>query len=363
MSSLNKISNQLKELIYNPAPAGFEDSMIRYMSEKIRLYGIETQVDSLGNVVARLGGSCSRPRIMILAHMDEVGLIVRKIEKNGFLRFDKIGGVSESTLPGCRVLVIKEDGDSVNGVIGSKSHHLVPVSERGKPIPFDELYIDIGCSSYEKVLSLGVNVGSPVVYARDFFQNELLVFGPAIDNRGGCLVLLQLVEKLLNERFNPEVFLVASVQEEYNLRGVLPVARMLNPDLAVAIDVAVACDTPDLSKTAIKVGYGPVINAYSFHGRGTLGGVIPNPKLKKLMIDAATKAGIPIQLNVFYGGLTDASFLQLENKGIPSIEVGFPARYTHTPLECADLRDIEKLIELLIVFIITLPSEIDLSRY
>lgn len=363
MNSLNKISGLLRELIYNPAPAGFEDKMIRYMSKKIQLYGIESQVDSLGNVIARLGGSCGRPRIMILAHMDEVGLIVRKIEKNGFLKFDKIGGVSESTLPGCRVLVLKENGDSVNGIIGSKSHHLVPVSERGKPIPFDELYIDIGCCSYEKVLSLGLNVGSPVVYARDFFQNEDLVFGPAIDNRGGCVVLLQLIEKLLNEKFNPEVFLVASVQEEYNLRGVLPAARMLNPDFAIAVDVAVACDTPDLSKTDIKVSGGPVINAYSFHGRGTLGGVIPNPKLKKLMIDFATKAGITFQLNVFYGGLTDASFLQLENKGILSIEVGFPARYTHTPLECADLRDIERLVELLRVFIVNLPADVDLSRY
>jgi len=363
MEEFMDYEEQLRKLTGIFAPSGFEELMIKYMVEKMKSYKIETEVDPLGNVMVQLGNPSGKPKVMILAHMDEVGLIVRKIEPDGFLRVDKIGGISESTLLGSRVVIRTEKGDFINGLVGSRSHHLVPIEERGKQPSFDRLYVDIGCKTREEVLSLGIAVGSPITYAKHFFRNGSIVFSPVIDNRGGCLALIKLIEILKDKKFNPSIYMVTTVEEEYNLRGVLPVARKINPDFAIDLDVAVSCDTPDLDKTDLKLGSGPVVNMYSFHGRGTLAGVIPNPKLKKLIIDTSLKAGISIQRNVFYGGLTDASFLRLENNGIPSIEVGFPTRYTHSPFECADLKDIGELIELLKIFIIGLPVSMDLSRY
>ena len=362
MNKFKRLEDQLRELTAIPSPSGFEEPMIKYIYEKAKAYGIKAKVDPLGNVITSFGASNKGPKIMIVAHMDEVGMIVRKISPNGFLKVEKIGGIPEKVLLGCKVLVRADKGSFIEGIVGSKSHHLTAVSERYKVIPIEELYIDIGCFNSQEVLSLGIKVGSPITYARDFVRNGPTVFSPAIDNRGGCLVLLCLMERLLNKEYSPEIYLVGSVQEEYNLRGVLPAARVINPDFAIAIDVVVSCDTPDLDKTDVKLGGGPVINTYSFHGRGTLGGVVPNPKLLKLFEKASDKAGIQVQRNVFYGGLTDASFLQLENKGIPSIEVGFPARYTHTPMENCHLGDIEQLIKLLEVFILNLPKDVDLSR-
>ncbi|GAC1433350.1 MAG: hypothetical protein NVSMB65_07140 [Chloroflexota bacterium] len=157
-------------------------------------------------------------------------------------------------------------------------------------------------------------------------------------------------------------WLVFSVQEEFSLRGVLPAARRLDPAIAIAVDVAVSCDTPDLRRTEVRLGGGPALGTYSFHGRGTLAGVIPPPKLLRLMEGVARAEDIAVQHNVFFGGLTDGSFLQLENNGIPTIEIGFPTRYTHAPMECCDLDDLEAVARLLGAFLRALPRDVDLGR-
>ena len=205
MNKFKRLEEQLRELTAIPSPSGFEEPMIKYMYEKTTAYGIKAEVDLLGNVIASFGTPSKGPKIMIIAHMDEVGMIVRKISSNGFLRVEKIGGIPEKILLGCKVLVRAEKGNFIEGIVGSKSHHLTAVSERYEVIPIEELYIDMGCSSPQEVLSLGVNVGSSITYARDFIQNGSIVFSPAIDNRGGCLVLLCLMERLLNKKYSPEI--------------------------------------------------------------------------------------------------------------------------------------------------------------
>ncbi len=251
----------------------------------------------------------------------------------------------------------------IEGVIGSKSHHFTPINEKDKIIPIDNLYIDIGCSSYKEVVSLGIDIGCVATYSKKFIENGPIVFSPTLDNRVGCLILLKLIEKLLTKKYNVQLFFVASVQEEFNLRGVLPAARKINPDFAICIDCVVACDTPDLDKTDVKLGKGPVISLYSFHGRGTLGGTIPNKKLRTLVNDSFLKSNISFQKSVSYGSLTDASFIQIENEGIPAIEIGFPTRYTHSPLECCNIEDINKLLIMMELLIMSLPSKIDISYY
>ncbi|GAI18720.1 unnamed protein product, partial [marine sediment metagenome] len=260
------------------------------------------------------------------------------------------------------VKVICGNNKIVDGIIGIKAHHLTLIEERSKVVGIDKIYIDIGCANRDEVLNTGIDIGSPIVYNKDFFNNGPIVFSPALDNRGGCLILLELLRRLSDKNLNCSLALVATVLEEYNLRGVLPAAREIDPDFAIALDVAISCDTPDLDKTEIRLGKGPVVSRYSFHGRGTLGGVIPNPKLLKFVEDTALRANIHIQKNVFYGGLTDASFLFLENKGIPAIELGFPARYTHSTYEACNINDVEALIILLEKLILNTDSTIDFSR-
>lgn len=249
------------------------------------------------------------------------------------------------------------------GIVGTKSHHVTNSNEKYKVLPVEEIYADFGFYSKEEVIKAGINVGTPVAYARQFFHNGPTVFSNALDNRVGCLALLELVDRLQKEELSCELYLIFSVQEEFNLRGVLPAIRKVDPHLAITLDITVATDTPELSNDAdIKLGAGPSIGLYSFHGRGTLGGLIPNPKLVKHIKEIAKELHIPLQPAVFKGILTDASFSQLENYGFPIIDIGYPARYTHAPIEAVNLNDVELMIQLLKGVLHSTKGNLDFSR-
>lgn len=240
----DRLADWLRELTAIPALAGFEDSMIRKMREELGAHG-EPEVDALGNVILKLSdrGSPSAPRVLVFAHMDELGFIVRKVEPDGYLRIERLGGVPEKSMAGQRVLVGTADGEWLEGVIGAKSHHVTPQDEKYQVVPVASTYIDLGFASNDEANRAGVQVGSPVTYARSFFRRGDQIFANAIDNRGGCAILLSLAARIAAAPVAPEVWLVASVQEEYNLRGVLPAARRVAPDLAVCLDVSIAWDT------------------------------------------------------------------------------------------------------------------------
>jgi putative aminopeptidase FrvX len=300
---------------------------------------------------------------MIGAHVDELGLIVRRVDDSGYLWVERVGGVPERVLAGQRVDVRSINGELVPGVIGTKSHHVTEQDEKYRVVPVGQVYIDVGAASKEAALQRGVEVGCPVTYARTFTRSGSRVYSPALDDRVGCLILLELADLLQGRQLPVAVALVASVLEEYNARGIIPAAHAIRPDCMLALDVAVACDTPDLAgKSDVRLGGGPTLNTYSFHGRGTLGGVIPNPKLFARLASVAARHDINVQRNVFFGGLTDASFLQLLGEGIPAIEVGIPTRYTHSPVEACDLWDVDAAIQLLEHFIWSLSEPLDMSR-
>jgi len=338
--------------------------MIRAVRDELAAMGYSVTVDSLGNISAPLARSDagSGPAVLLLAHTDEIGLIVRKVEADGFLRCERLGGVPERVLPGQQMLVIARDGGTVEAVVGIKSHHLTAQDEKYRVVPIEELYLDAGFAGRDEARSAGIGPGSPVVYARRYMRRGTQVVSPALDDRAGCAILLELAARLRGSELSCRPWLVFSVQEEFSLRGVLPAARRVRPDLAITVDLAVACDTPDLARTDVRLGAGPAIGMYSFHGRGTLAGVIPNPKLVQLVELAAARDGIPVQANVFFGGLTDGSFLQLENDGIPTVDIGFPTRYTHSPVECCDLRDLSGTVDLLASVLRSLPAPLRLAR-
>jgi len=353
----------LGELSGISALSGHEEPMIAYMKEHFAPYVDEMEVDPLGNVICKIRGKSGGGPAMVFAHMDELGLMVRKVEPTGFLRLVRVGGIPERVLQGQRV-VLTGDLGPVYGVIGVKSHHVTPAEEKYKVVPVDDCYIDIGARSAAEVESLGVHVGTPMTY--DMSLRTLpggLVTGKALDDRLGCAILLALAERLHRDKPALDVALVATVQEEFNIRGVLPAAYALEPVLGICLDVAVAHDTPDLAARAdLALGGGPVVGYYSFHGRGTLGGLIPNPRLRQGIEDTARRLGLPVQRNVFFGGLGDSSFMQLVRRGIPAVDVGFPCRYTHTPVETAAVSDAEAAATLVAEYLLGLQQVPDLSR-
>jgi putative aminopeptidase FrvX len=356
--------DQLETMCHLSALSGHEEEMIDYMYGQFANYLQEVRIDRLGNVIGLKPSEANNaPKVMIFAHMDELGLMVRKIEHDGWIRFTRVGGIPEKSLPAQRVILHGNEGD-VFGVIGPKSHHLTGPEEKYVVAKINDLYIDVGAHSKAEAEDMGLQPGTPITY-HGFFRemNGGQFAGKSLDNRGGCFVLLQVLRLLANEDLQANIYFVGSVQEEYNIRGVLPAAFAIDPDMAIGIDLSVACDTPDLNDYSdIHFGGGPVISHYTFHGRGTLCGLIPNPKLRKYITDTARKIEMPVQHGVFLGGLGDTSFLTLLREGIPAVDMAFPARYTHAPIEVGSKPDMEQLIILLAEAIKGIDEDLDLSR-
>jgi putative aminopeptidase FrvX len=361
---LEHLADRLNGLTDVISPAGYEDAMIRKVLSELPTDVHEVKVDNLGNVIVHINKTKDpNPfKVMVFAHMDEVGFIIKKIEEDGFIRVERLGGIPEKSMPGQSVTVETLNG-RISGIIGTKSHHVTKPEEKFKLPQVHESYLDFGFRTKGEAIEAGVTVGLPVVYERQFFRRNSIVFSNAIDNRAGCLILLEIIDRLIGKSLSCEVVIVFSVQEEFSLRGVLPAVRAVNPDVSITLDLVVAADTPDLKGTTdTRLGEGPCLNLYSFHGRGTLGGLIPNPKLVNFVKEAAEDEGVTLQLSTFMGGLTDASFSQLENEGIPMIDLAFPTRYTHAPIEAVHLNDLSELIRLLEKLIPSFHGGVDFKR-
>ncbi len=227
--------------------SGHESSIANVMQHAFEQQAKDVWRDRLGNVVARYGSDKSDAlRLMIFAHMDEVGFMVRKIEPSVFLRFERVGGPAQITMPGSVVTLAGRSGD-IMGCIGIKAYHFAKGDERTQPPALDKLWIDIGAKDKADAERMGIQVGTPVtLYNPPHCLGNDLVCSKALDDRLGCTALLGVAEALASTPLDIAVFLVASVQEEFNIRGIVPVLRRVRPDLAIGIDITPSCDTPDL---------------------------------------------------------------------------------------------------------------------
>jgi putative aminopeptidase FrvX len=357
---MERLLADIRELTSLDGPSSREDRVIEYMAARLRRFDGELSIDRLGNVTCRIGaGRPGAARLMVFAHMDEIGLIVRKVEANGFLRVERIGGVHVNVLPGLQVNVLGRSG-TIGGVIGVKSHHFTKPDEKGVVPSVSDLYVDIGASSREEALRAGVDVGTMIVYKPAFMQLQGgLVANKAMDNRAACAVLLALAEALHanRERLQWDVYLVACVQEEFNIRGILPVVRRIRPDASIGIDVTPSCDTPDLAGYSdVVIGKGPALTFMNFHGRGTLAGVLPDERLLERLMGVAEREEIPYQKEIALGVITENAYIALQGDGIPVAGVSIPTRYTHTPVETVSLHDVERLTSLLLAFALDLNA-------
>lgn len=352
------------ELMLVPGLSGYEGRVRAWLRAALLDLGIQSRTDRLGNLIATLAGTGGAPSVMLFAHMDQLGLVVRKIEANGLIRVERLGGVPEKALPAQEVLLCVGEGRDVPGLIANKSHHATTPEEKYRVLPYPELYVDAGFSSAAEAIAAGVEIGTPIVYApRAMELANGRIAGTSVDDRAACAVLLEVARALKDLGGHPTVHLVFSVQEEFNLRGAVTAAQALLPDIAIQLDLILATDTPDMTARGdVALGGGPAMSMYSFHGRGTLNGTIPHPALVALFSGAAADAGIPLQRSAHIGALTDNSYVQLVGEGVAAIDLGFPCRYTHSAMEVFDLDDLVGLTQIVIEGIRRIGTNFSLDR-
>ena len=359
-----KVESIIRDLALLHGLSGHEQEVSNYISSKFNSFGLDSTVDTLGNTITHIKGTGKGKKILLTAHMDQLGFVVKYITPNGFIKVERLGGLPEKTLSSLRVAVKSDNGTYVNGIIGVKSHHITPPEEKYVVDKWQDLFIDIGCNSREEVFELGINVGNPIVYRPHFekLQNDR-VSGTSFDNRVACAMIVELAERFAKNPAISDVYLAGTVQEEYTIRGAILAARAVNPDVVICLDLALDGSTPDLENTNhVTMGQGPAISLYSFHGRGTLNGTIPHPALVKHFTETSKKYDINLQRTTLFGGLTELSYMQLEGGGIAGIDVGIPCRYTHTQIETIDLSDVVKGLDLVEKAVRDIDSNIKIER-
>lgn len=354
----------LKKLMLIPGLSGHEGRVRRALARELETLGLKPRSDPLGNLIATIEGDANAPSVMLFAHMDQLGLMVRKIEPNGLLRVERLGGVPERALASQSVLICVGEGRDVRGVIANKSHHATSQEEKYRVLPYPELYVDTGFPDAERVIAAGIDIGSPIVYEPRCLELAAdRIAGTSIDDRAGCAVMLEVARGLLACSRRPKTHLVFSVQEEFNLRGAVTAAQALAPAIAIQLDIMLATDTPEMaSRGDVALGGGPVMALYSFHGRGTVNGTIPHPALVSLFSNTAAEKRIALQRSAHLGLLTDSSYVQLVHAGVASIDLGFPIRNSHSSLEICDPFDLVALSELLVAGLSRIGRGLSLDR-
>lgn len=340
-----EIKNFLVETSQAAGPSGYESQVGEIFARYIRDYADEVSTDALGNVVAvRRGAGPDSPKVMLAGHIDEIGLLITKIEDGGFLRFTRIGGIDQRTLLAQEVIV--HGKQPLKGVIGAKPPHIQEPGEAKKAVPMEELFIDTGLPK-EKVERI-VSVGDIATIARTVveLQNDLIA-GKAFDDRAGAAVILACFRELVRFKTNVSVYGVATVQEELGTRGARTSAYAIEPDLGIGIDVTFA-DRDDLLEERSKLGKGPAIAI----------GPQVHPVVYEQMIQIAEKRGIPYQIDPSPSPFgTDTAPIQVSRGGTASILISVPLRYMHTSVETLSLKDIEAAGRLLAEFIAGLDDQ------
>lgn len=335
------VKELLKKLSNAHGISGSEESVAAVIREEVAPYVDEIRQDTMGNLIAvKKGDDFS---ILLAAHMDEIGLMVKYVDERGFVRFATVGGWFDPTLYAQRVILHGTKGP-VYGVVGGKPPHVMKEEDRKKPLKVDDMFIDVGAISAEDAEALGIEVGTPVTVDRESVElANGRVTGKALDNRAGCAMLIKTLQTVQSPH---TIYGVFTVQEEVGLKGAKTVAYSLNPDCAIATDTTIPGDHPGIEKkdASLQMGEGPVITIIDSNGRG----LIANKKVVAWLRKAAAGKEIKVQLEVGKGGTTDATTIHLERGGIPSTTLSIPTRYIHSPVEVLDIKDIEGGVALLV---------------
>ncbi|MEE8322103.1 MAG: M42 family metallopeptidase [Candidatus Bathyarchaeia archaeon] len=324
--------------------AGREDEVRVLMKDLLKPNVDEVQEDRLGNVIGVRRGMNDSPKVMVAAHMDEIGLMVKNVTAEGFVQFVKIGGIDDRILIAQKV-IIHTANRPLTGIIGSKPPHILKAEEKKKVIEAEALFIDVGASSNKEAVKMGIRVGDTVSFDINFTRiGDDVVVGKAFDDRVGCAVLATVMERLSD--VDCTIYAVGTIQEEVGLRGAATAAFSLFPDVGIALDATVAGGVPGVKEveTSIKMRRGPAITVADR-------GLITHPRVLQLLVDAAEKNRIPYQLEAGLPGSTDAARIALTREGVPSGVISIPTRYIHSPISMLSLDDAENAAKLAVAAI------------
>ncbi len=320
----------IKKLVETCGPSGYESAVREVTKAEVEKLADSISVDALGNLIVRKGKKAADGmRIMLSAHMDEIGVIVTHVDKKGFVRFTTIGGVRPHTCFGSRVRFL----NGVSGVIGGER-----LDEPAKAHTFEQLYIDVGATSRE---DCPVKVGDVACFERPFEDLGKRLISKAMDDRIAVAIL---IETLRAMKTSPhELVFVFSVQEEVGCRGAQTAAYAIDPDLGISVDVTAVGDTPK-AKMEVGLGKGAAIKVRD-------GGMLADPRLVKAFVKTAEENKIPYQLEILEGGTTDARSMQVARAGMPAGCISIPCRYIHSPSEMVDFDDVQNIVRLLVEFL------------
>jgi len=288
---------------------------------------------------------------MIAGHMDEIGFMVSKVTKEGFVKFQTLGGWWSQVMLGQKVIIKTKKGD-ITGILGSKPPHILSLEERNKVVSLDDMFIDV-CAADETEAKevFGIRPGDPIVPDATFtvMKNEKFLMAKAWDDRLGCALFIEVIKALQGVEHANTVFGVGTVQEEVGLRGATTSAFVVNPDIGFALEVGIAGDTPGAEKMTEKLGKGPALLMYD-------ASMVPHVKLRDFVIGVAAEIGIPLQFDVMPGGGTDAGRIHVTGRGVPSLVIAVPTRYIHSHYGIIHRDDYDNAVKLVIELVKRLDS-------
>lgn len=320
----------IQKLVESIGPSGYESSVRDLVKSEIGASASQFEVDALGNLIVRVGKkSAGGLRVMLAAHMDEIGVIATHIDENGFIRFTTVGGVSPRTCYGGRVIFV----NGARGVIGGDR----PESPSAMHT-IEQLFIDVGATSRE---NCPVKVGDFAAFDRPFLDLGDRLVAKSMDDRIAVAVLVETIHQLKGKQTPHELVFVFSTQEEVGLRGATTAAFGVDPDLGLSVDVTGVGDTPKGATMEVSLGKGPAVKVRD-------GRMLADPRIVRWMADSAEKAGLPYQMEVLEAGSTDAAAIQLARAGVPAGCMSIPCRYIHSPSEMVDYNDVQNGVRLLV---------------
>lgn len=344
MVKMDETLTMLKELTDAKAIPGNEREAREVMKTHISPYADEVYTDHLGSLIARKTGDENGPKIMVAGHLDEIGLMVTRIDDKGFVYFETVGGWWNQVMLAQRVTIMTRKGD-ITGIIGSKPPHIISAEARKKPVEIKDMFIDIGASSKEEAEEFGVRPGDSIVPYFDFtvMKNEKMLLAKAWDNRIGCAIAIEVLKRLKDEKHPNIVYGVGTVQEEVGLRGARTSAHAIQPDIGFAVDTGIAGDTPGITEkeATSKIGKGPQIILYD-------ASMVSHKGLRDFVVDTADEQKIPYQFDAIAGGGTDSGAIHLTANGVPALSITIATRYIHTHAAMIHRDDFENAVKLIV---------------
>ena len=349
---MTKTIELLKKLTEAHGIPGYEAPVRALVRDYLKDFGDLSQ-DKLGSVICQKTGAQEAPRVMLAGHMDEIGLMVKHITKEGFIKFLPLGGWFSQVLLGQRV-IIKTSKSDVVGIIGAKPPHLLPPEERKKVVELKDMFIDIGLSSKEEVEEAGVRQGDPVIPRADFVEmaGGKTYMSKAFDDRVGIALIVSALTELKEKKHPNNIFGVATVQEEIGLRGARTSAHVIDPDVAIVLESDIAGDVPGISdeQSSVKLGKGPTMIIYDRS-------MVPNLKLGDLLRDTAEELDIPLQLSYIEAGGTDGGMIHVHKTGVPTVVLGVAARHIHSDSSIIHRDDYDNAVKLLVALLMKLDAD------